>query len=118
MFSKTDSIIQLKDNIDYIRCDIKDEALVIILDPKNKNDIYFIYPYVKKINKKYFNLVEMNPDDFTEKFYHVGSRTNPDTLKMPYKELLIAPMSYLITLRRDSIFGHQIKLKRGNMWGE
>ncbi|MGJ1421257.1 hypothetical protein ACR79T_16685 [Sphingobacterium spiritivorum] len=36
MFSKTDSINQLSDSADFIKCDIKDEALVIILDPNNK----------------------------------------------------------------------------------
>ncbi|VTP96473.1 hypothetical protein [Sphingobacterium daejeonense] len=112
MFSKTDRISQLSDSTDYIKCDIRDAVLVIVIDPQNKNDLYFMYPHTRKVNKKHLNLVELDSDDFTNRFYHPGLETNPDTLKNPYKELLIAPKTYLITLRKDSIFGHQIKAKK------
>lgn len=118
MFSKTDSINQLSDSTDYIQCDIKDAALVIVFDPQNKNDIYFKYPYIKRVNKRYLNLIEMEPKYFNNRFYHLGIMTNPDTLKNPYKKLYIAPMSYNITLQRDSTVNSQIVLKEGNMWGE
>ncbi|MGJ1268059.1 hypothetical protein ACR78F_11825 [Sphingobacterium spiritivorum] len=118
MFSKTDSISQLSDSTDYIKCDIKDEALVIILDPNNKNDLYFMYSSIKKINKKRFNLIELDSENFTNRFYYPGSMTNPDTLKNPYKKLLIAPKSYNIIFQRDSSFNSQIIIKNGNMWGE
>lgn len=118
MFSIGDSISQLSDSTDYIKCDIRDAALVVVIDPHNKNDLYFMYPYTRKVNKKHLNLVELDPDDFTNRFYHLGMRTNPDTLKNPYKKLLIAPKSYNIIFQRDSSFDSQITIKHGNMWGE
>lgn len=117
IFSKTDSVSVLSDSIDYIHCQVEDDALVIVLDPKNKNKIHFMYPYVKKINKKNLDIIELEPDDFTYKFYHPGVMTSPDTLRNPYKALFVAPMSYLITFQQDSIFGHQIRIKEGDMWG-
>lgn len=118
MFSKTDSISRITDSTDYIKCDIEDAVLVIVIDPNHKNDLHFMYPYIKKVNENHLNLVKLEPDDFTNRFYHQGTRTNPDTLRNPYKKLLIAPMSYNIVLQRDSTFDSQIRIKKGNMWGE
>ncbi len=118
MFSRTDSVSELSDSTDYIHCRVEDANLVIVFDPNNKKDIYLMYPYVEKINKKKLNLIELNPDDFTAKFYHPGLMTYPDTLKNPYKELCIAPMSYGIIYQRDSTFESQIDIREGNIWGE
>lgn len=117
MFSKTDSVSALSDSVDYIHCQIEDATLVIVFDPNKKNDIHFMYPYVKETHKSNLNLIEMAPNKFTEKFYHTGIRTAPDTLKSPYKKLVVVPMSYLIILQRDSTFESQIRLKEGDMWG-
>ncbi len=117
MFSKTDSASVLSDSVDYIECQIEDQTLVVIFDPNNRNDIHFMYPYVKKTHEKNLNLIKMEPNEFTEKFYHLGIRTTPDTLKNPYKKLIIIPMSYLIILQRDSTFDSQVRMKEGNMWG-
>lgn len=118
IFSRTDSVSQLSDSTDYIHCRVEDAILVIVFDPNNKNDIYLMYPYVKKINKKKLNLIELNPDDFNSRFYKPGVMTDPDTLKNPYKKLLIIPMSYDIIYQRDSTFESQINIRKGNMWGE
>lgn len=118
MFSKTDSVSVLSENVDYILCQIEDYSLNIAFDPSNKKMIYFEYPYIKKVHKKYLNLIELEPKDFTNRFYHPGLRTNPDTLKNPYKVLFIAPKSHNIIFQRDSSFDSQITIKNGNMWGE
>jgi hypothetical protein len=117
MFSKTDIVSELSDSVDYIQCEIEDYSLVIVSDPSNRNNIYYKYPYVKKENKRKLNLIKLPANEFNDKFYHPGFATSPDTLKSPFKVLFIAPMSYNITLQRDSIFGSQIRLKEGDMWG-
>jgi hypothetical protein len=118
MFSKTDSVSVLSENVDYILCRIEDYSLNIVFDPSNKKRIYFDYPYIKKIHKKYLDLIELEPEAFTNRFYHPGVTTTPDTLKNPYKVLFIAPKSYSIIFQKDSSFNSQKKLKKGNMWGE
>ena len=118
MFSKTDSISRVSDSTDYIKCDIEDVPLIIVFDPIDKDNIYFKYPYVEKINKRYLNIIEFKQNDFNNKFYHNGIGAAPDTLKNPYKKLYVIPTSYNITFQRDSSFNSQITIKDGNMWGE
>ncbi|WDF54487.1 hypothetical protein [Mucilaginibacter sp. KACC 22063] len=115
IISKLGNVNHMSDNVDYIECKVEDQILVIALDPNDKNRIYFKYPYIKKINKKHLDLIEMSPDAFKKKFYHIGSGTSPDTLKSQYRQLLIAPMSYHIIFQRDSIVDHQEVLKNGDM---
>jgi formamidopyrimidine-DNA glycosylase len=118
MMSKTNYPTQLSDSVDYIECQTEDGTLVIVFEPNNKNKVCFEYPWVKKVNQKHLQLIKMTPDDFTSKFYQQRVENEPDTLKSPYKELLIAPMSYHITFLRDSTFAHKRVIKDGDMWGE
>jgi len=97
---------------------IKDVPLIIVFDPIDKDNIYFKYPYVEKINKRNLNIIELKQNDFNNKFYHTGIGTAPDTLKNPYKKLYVIPTSYNITFQSDSSFNSQITIKDGNMWGE
>ena len=117
MFSRTHKVNELSDSVDYIHCQVEDYTFAIILDPDHKNDINFTYPYVKKVHKRELNITEVENYEFYSVYYCDGYRTAPDTLKSPYKVLYIIPSSYNIVLQRDSTFGSQVILKKGNIFG-
>jgi hypothetical protein len=112
IFSK-DSLANPSDNQDYVKFEIEDGGITIVLNPNKKNNIYIKEPYkyddLESVNVVNYNLQILERKEFNTLFYEPQIKTDPLILKYPYIEIHISTMSHLIFETKYSLGQTKIK---------
>lgn len=110
IFSTEDSV-SVSDSIDYIKFRTGEMGPVnIILDPKNKNDIYILNTeYLKKANQVNYKLHLLDESEYYSLFFEPQIRTQPRILKYPFIHLVMFSSSYTIIINKYKLTQEIIK---------